>query len=142
EVGRAGRTRNHHKKTQKMVGQLRSLVGWRQLDVTAMARIARYHRGTLPRGAKLRDFSPAQRQKIRLLANMLRLANALDADHDGSIKGLTLARNGGFVTIRAQGLAADSDLAETIAGARHLLELSCSLPILVRPSPKRRGRSS
>jgi len=140
EVGRAGRTRNHHKKTQKMVGELHSLVGWRQQDVTAMARIARYHRGALPHGAKLRDFSPAAKRKIRLLAGVLRLANAFDADHDGSIKGLTLAKNDGFVTIRAQGLATDSTLAETIAGARHLLEISCGLPILVRPSPRRRRR--
>lgn len=138
EVGRAQGNKGHHKKTQKMVAQLRNLVGWTHRDVATMAQVARYHRGQLPRVEKLRDLPSAERNKVKLLAGVLRLANALDADHSGSIQRFTVARNDGFVIIRAQGLAADSSLAETIAGARHLLEITCKLPILVQPMRTRR----
>jgi CHAD domain-containing protein len=140
EVGRAKGDKNHHKKTEKMVAELRQLVGWTHRDVTTMAQVARYHRGTLPRVARLRDLPPARRNKVQLLAGVLRLANALDADHDGSVHAFKVAKSNGFAIIRAQGLAADSSLAETIAAARHLLETTCRLPILVQPAPKRRSR--
>ena len=138
EVGRVAGDRKHHKKTEEMIVQLRRLVGWSRQDVATMARVARYHRGTLPRPAKLRDMPSAQRKRIKLLAGILRLANALDADHDGSIQRFTVARSDGFVIVQAAGLMAESSLAETIAEARHLLEITCNLPVLVRPLPQRR----
>jgi len=140
EVGRVSGNRKHHKKTEEMIVQLRRLVGWSRQDVATMARIARYHRGTLPRPAKLRDLPSTQRNRIKLLAGILRLANAFDADHDGSIQRFTVARSDGFVIVQAVGLIAESSLAETIAEARHLLEISCNLPVLVRPLPQRRLR--
>ena len=139
EVGRAGGNKNHHKRTQKMVEHLRRLVGWKKQEISAMARVARYHRGTLPRAANLRDIPLAQRSRIKLLAGVLRLANALDADHDGVVRSVSIVRRDGFVVIYAQGLAADSPLAETIAGARHLLEMSCGLPLIVRSWQKGRA---
>jgi hypothetical protein len=69
---------------------------------------------------------------------ILRLANALDNNHDGSIQRVRVLKSDGFIVIRAQGLVADSPLAETIAGARHLLEIICGLPFLVQPLPQRR----
>jgi CHAD domain-containing protein len=140
EVGRVAGNKKHHKKTEEMIVQLRQLVGWRRQDVATMARVARYHRGTLPRAAKLRDMPLEQRNRIKLLAGILRLANALDADHNGSIQRFTVIRSDGFVVVHAAGLTADSSLAETIAEARHLLEITCNLPVLVRPVPKRRVR--
>jgi len=140
EVGRVAGNRNHHKRTEKMVIQLRHLVGWASRDISAMARIARYHRGALPRITKLQDLPAAQRKKIKLLAGILRLANALDAKHDGSVQRVRVVGSNGFVAIRAQGLVTDSSLAETIAAARHLLEITCGLPFLVQPSPKRKAR--
>ncbi len=140
EVGRAAGDRNHHKKTAKMLCELRHLAGWRERDVSAMAQVARYHRGTLPGGTKLQDIPSSRRNTIKLLAGVLRLANGLDANHDGSIRRFTVTKSDGFVTLRAQGLDANSSLAETIAKARHLLEISCNLPVLVQPMPKRRSR--
>ncbi len=139
EVGRVAGNKKHHKKTEEMIVQLRQLVGWRRQDIATMARVARYHRGTLPRPAKLRDMPLEQRNRIKLLAGILRLANALDADHHGSIQRFTVGRSDGFVVVHAAGLIADSSLAETIAEARHLLEITCNVPVLVRPMPKRRA---
>jgi CHAD domain-containing protein len=138
EVGRVAGNKKHHKKTEEMIVQLRQLVGWSRQDVATMARVARYHRGALPRPAKLREMPIEQRNRIKLLAGILRLANALDSDHNGSIQRFTVARSDGFVVVHAAGLIADSSLAETIAEARHLLEITCNLPVLVRPMPKRR----
>jgi CHAD domain-containing protein len=140
EVGRVAGDKKHHKKTEEMIVQLRRLVGWSRQDVATMARVARYHRGTLPHPAKLRDLPSTQRNRIKLLAGILRLANALDADHDGSIQRFKVARSDGFVIVHAVGLIAESSLAETIAEARHLLEITCNLPVLVRPLPQRRIR--
>jgi exopolyphosphatase/guanosine-5'-triphosphate,3'-diphosphate pyrophosphatase len=140
EVGRAEGNKNHHKKTGKMVGQLDHLVGWTRQDLLTMAQVARYHRGALPQGSRLQGLPVPQRRQIKLLAGILRLANALDAEHNGAIRRITIAKNDGFVVIWAQGLLADSSLAEKIAGARHLLEITCGLPILVQRMPQQRAR--
>jgi exopolyphosphatase/guanosine-5'-triphosphate,3'-diphosphate pyrophosphatase len=140
EVGRAAGDKNHHKKTETMIDELDRMAGWTIQDVRLMARVARFHRGALPRAAKLNDLALAQRHRVGLLAGILRLANALDAEHDGSIRRVTVTKSDGFVVVRAEGLQAQSSLAEKIAGARHLLETTCRLPVLVRPSPRHRRR--
>lgn len=140
EVGRAEGNKNHHKKTEKMVGQLDRLVGWTRQDILTMAQIARYHRGALPQVSRLQAMPALQRRQIKLMAGILRLANALDAEHDGAIRRIATAKSDGFVVIRAQGLLTDSPLAEKIAGARHLLEITCGLPILVQRLPESRKR--
>ncbi len=140
EVGRAEGNKNHHKKTEKMVGQLDRLAGWTRQDIVTMAQVARYHRGALPQGERLQNMPAEQRRQIRLLAGILRLANALDAEHNGAIRRITIAKHDGFVLVRAQGLLADSPLAEKIAGARHLLEITCGLPVLVQRLPEARQR--
>lgn len=140
EVGRAGGNKNHHKKTEKMVGQLDSLVGWTRQDILIMAQVARYHRGALPQISRLQGMPAMQRRQVKLLAGILRLANALDAEHSGVIRRITTIKSDGFVVIRAQGLVADSSLAEKIAAARHLLEITCGLPVLVQRLPEPRKR--
>jgi hypothetical protein len=139
EVGRAAGDKNHHKRTETMVDQLNRVPGWTSEDLRTMARVARFHRGALPRFAKLQDLDTAQRRKVTLLAGILRLANALDAEHDGSIRRITLKQDEGFLVVTAEGFEAQSLLAEKIAGARHLLEITCRQPVLVRPVPKRRS---
>src|SRR5262249_19706415 len=139
EVGRINGDKNHHKKTERMIDQLDHVAGWQPQDKLAMARIARYHRGALPEAARLQDVSSTQRNRIRFLAGILRLANALDDSHDGSIRRITIAMSEGFIAIRADGLQPQSILGERIAGARHLLEVTCGLPILVRPLASRRA---
>jgi CHAD domain-containing protein len=138
EVGRADGDKNHHKRTESMVGRLDHVAGWTPGDMKAMARIARYHRGALPQSTKLGDVPSDQRNRITLLAGILRLANALDDDHDGVVRRVAINRSEGFVILRAEGLQAQSALAEKIAAARHLLEVTCGLPILVRPLTKGR----
>jgi hypothetical protein len=112
------------------------------LDVIAY--VARYHRGALP-GKSQNGLSSAGhaavRQQAQSLAGVLRLASSLDAEHQGTVRHVTVTRPGDFVIVHAEGLDNRSNLAEKIAGARHLLEISCGLPILVRPRRKTLPRS-
>jgi hypothetical protein len=90
----------------------------------------------------MRDIPIAQIKIITLLAGILRLANALDDEHDGQIQSIKVNQNSNYILIRAQGLRQDSLLAEKIAAGRHLLEITCGLPVLVRPMPTRTSRTT
>ena len=137
EVGRFAGKKNHHKSTHRMVSNLDHIVGWTRQEVMTMASVARYHRGALPQASRLRDIPIAQRKIITLLAGILRLANALDDERDGQIQRIKVNQHANYIVIQAQGLRQDSMLAEKIAAARHLLEINCGLPVLVRPMPNR-----
>jgi exopolyphosphatase/guanosine-5'-triphosphate,3'-diphosphate pyrophosphatase len=142
EVGRFAGDKNHHKSTHRMVSNLDRIVGWTRQEVMAMASVARYHRGALPQASQLRDVPIAQRKIITLLAGILRLANALDDERDGQIQSIKVSQNANYIVIQAQGLRQDSMLAEKIAAARHLLEINCGVPVMVRPMPKRAPRAA
>ena len=137
EVGRFAGNKNHHKSTQRMVNKLDGIVGWTRQEVKTMASVARYHRGALPQASRLRHIPIAQRKIITLLAGILRLANALDDEHDGQIKRIKVSQHANYIEIQAHGLRQDSMLAERIAAARHLLEINCGLPVMVRGMPNR-----
>ncbi|HEU5414621.1 MAG TPA: CHAD domain-containing protein, partial [Candidatus Angelobacter sp.] len=134
EVGRAEQKNDHHKRTEKMVAGIKHLPGWSRGEVEIIARIARYHRGALPENSVLRDFPAGRRKTVLLLSGVLRLANALDADHKGSIRGLTVSCSTESVLIRAQGFQPQSEIAETIAAARYLLEMTCGRAVIVNPA--------
>jgi CHAD domain-containing protein len=140
EVGRFAGEKNHHKTTQQMVSKLDHIVGWTRQEVMTMASVARYHRGALPQASRLRDIPIAQRKIITLLAGILRLANALDDEHDGQIQRIKVNQNSNYILIQAQGLRQDSVLAEKIAAGRHLLEINCGFPVLVQPMSRRTSR--
>jgi CHAD domain-containing protein len=138
EVGRSGKSRGHHKATQRLVQKVDRPVSWTRQDLHLIAYIARYHRGALPGKSQngLTSVPAPVRRTAQGLAGVLRLANALDAEHKGTVRRVKVGRPGDYVVVYAEGLDSQSSLAERIAGARHLLELSCGLPILVRPLQK------
>ena len=138
EVGRAEQKNNHHKRTEKMVAGIKHLPGWSRNEVEIIARIARYHRGALPENSVLRDFPAPHRRTVLLLSGILRLADALDADHNGTIRVVRLTCSSETVLIHAQGFQPQSEIAETIAAARYLLEMTCGRAVIVKPAPAKR----
>jgi CHAD domain-containing protein len=142
EVGRSAGRKGHHKSTQRLVREVDRPFSWTRHDLEVIAFIARYHRGSLPGKTQdgLRRLPPEQRRLAQLLAGILRLADAFDAARDGIIRRIRVSAVEGEIVVYAEGLDSRSDLAEKIAGARHLLELSCGLAVLVRPMPKRPKR--
>lgn len=140
DVGYANGNKNHHKATRRLIRKLDVPFAWKHQDLQMAALVAGYHRGTLPtaRQKKLLAVPPDSRPATRRLAGVLRLANAFDLDHDGAIRRIKVAKMGDYIVIYAAGLNPASRLAEKIAGARYLLEMSCRVPILVRPMPPAR----
>jgi exopolyphosphatase/pppGpp-phosphohydrolase len=142
-VGYANGNKNHHKATHRLILKLDVPFAWRHQDLEIAALVAGYHRGALPRPTAKRLLSIPQPTRLmaKRLAGVLRLANAFDLNHDGAIRRIKMARRGNYLVVYAEGLNPASRLAEKIAAARYLLEMSCRVPIVVRPMPRAQVRS-
>ena len=141
-------------------------LGWKPADLQRAAIVARFHRGALPtrKHKSLRDLLPDEQKGTIQLAAILRLANALDAAHDGHIRRLRIEnanpqpdhhsrRSDGFLRkppklapnealiIAAEGFMADSSTAQAAAAERYLLETVLDRPIVIKamktPVPRR-----
>jgi CHAD domain-containing protein len=135
DVGRAQGRHSHHKHSYQMIAGLKPPLGWSPQEVQLAALVARYHRRALPqrRHAAFGRLSPDRKQKVLLLAGILRLANALDRQHDASVHSLRAEIDGDRIEIRAGGYSAREPRASHIANAKHLFEIACKRPVAVLP---------
>jgi CHAD domain-containing protein len=141
DVGLAKRRNGHHKKSSRMIRELAPPLGWSAADLLILASVVRFHCGALPhaRHKFLRGQGPEQRQISKLLAGILRFADAFDVTHDGQVRRLQVEDKNGFLLISAAGFLPLSRTAQHVALARHLLEIVVRKPILVKPLNKPRG---
>ena len=129
-------------------------MGWKPEDLTRAALVARFHCGTLPtrRHRELRGLLPEQQQTIIWLAAILRVANAMDAEHNGRVRRLSIEnppaqakqRSNGFLRkplalgknealiIAAEGYVEGSATARAVAADRYLLETVLKRPVIVK----------
>jgi CHAD domain-containing protein len=135
DVGRAQGSHSHHKYSYQMIAGLKTPLGWSPQEIQLAALVARYHRRALPRRrhAAFRRLSADRKQKVLLLAGILRLVNALDRQHDASVQGLKAAIGNNRIEIRASGYQAREPRASRIANAKHLFEIACKRPVAVLP---------
>lgn len=147
DVGRCKGEKNHHKQTFRMLRKLQPPLGVSAQTLHMAGVVARYHRGALPRSAHaaLRELPAAEKRDALRLAGVLRLANALDAQRDSSIRRLrvedpsrtngtrAIPRSDIALVIRAEGYKSNSVIAGSAAAERHLLEVVNRRPILLRP---------
>ena len=147
DVGKRKKDGGHHKRTQKKIREIELPYGWSEQDLEFVGLVARLHRGDWERipPSERNGIQGVQFKQALRLGGILRLANALDHDHDGTVQGVEVEVNGGGLVVHAEGLHNSSELAERIAAARHLLEVSCGCAVLVkgrstaeRPSPSGR----
>jgi CHAD domain-containing protein len=134
DVGKKKRDEGHHRRTQRRIREIELPYGWSEQDRDFVALVARLHRGDwgqVPPSERNGIHGSTLKQAMRL-GGILRLANALDHDHDGAVKAIEVDGDKAGVIVYAEGLRDSSDLAEMVAAARHLLESSCSVAILVR----------
>ena len=164
DVGKSKGQKGHHKTSFDMIRAHGNPLGWKPADLQRSAIVARFHRGSLPtrKHRALADLmSDEQKATIQLTA-ILRLANALDAGHDGHIRRIQIGDvprrsiqtkaeadrkkpTNGFLRKYAGGLAKGAALmisaegysplgpsARTIAAERHLLETVLHRPVVVR----------
>jgi CHAD domain-containing protein len=153
DVGKSQGNKGHHKATFELIRSHSNPLGWNPEYLQRAAVVARFHAGALPtRSHKaLRDLMPEEQKITIQLAAILRLANALDAGHDGHIRRVRIEnidagkrRTNGFlhkttklaaneaVVIGAEGFVAVSSTAQAVAGERYLLETVLRRPVVVR----------
>ncbi|MBO0858703.1 MAG: Ppx/GppA family phosphatase [Chloracidobacterium sp.] len=92
----------HHKHSAYLI-QNSELTGFTSSEIAVIANVAYYHRGGLPK-AKHEYYSELRvqdRDIARKLAALLRLADALDCDHEGSVRELSCEVGAGKVRIVA-----------------------------------------
>jgi CHAD domain-containing protein/HD superfamily phosphodiesterase len=142
EIGQAKKEKKYEKATYRLIRRLKPPLGWSAQSWKMVAVVARFHRRVLPaaRQKTLRNLPASEKQTAYRLAGILRLAAALDINHDQSIQRVEVRDQAGIIVIHAQGYAARERMAESIAGARHLLELVYRKPVMVRTLTARGAR--
>jgi len=136
DVGHAKVSRGHHKESARLIRRLQPPSGWTAEELRIASLVARYHRGALPRETQ-KSFSvlpESERWLVQFLGGILRLACACDHKHDRQIHRVQVESSQPILTVRAEGYAGSTSLAEHLAAARHLLEIACQRPVFVVPS--------
>ena len=135
EIGQFKKEKNYEKTTYKLIQRVNPPLGWSPESWRMVAVVARFHRRTLPAASHktLRTLPPAERQTAYRLAGILRLAEAFDISHDRGIQRVEVKEQDRIIVIHAQGYSARDRTAESIAGARHLLEVVYRRPVMVKP---------
>ena len=140
DVGKSEGQKGHHKASFDLIRGHGNPLGWKPADLQRAAIVARFHRGALPtrKHKTLRDLLPNEQKAAVQLAAVLRLANALDAAHDGRIQRIQIenghikARGSDSLMIAAEGYSALGQAARTIAAERHLLETVLHRPVVLK----------
>ena len=85
--------RAHHKHSQYLIAAS-EIFGLSSEDKDVIANVARYHRRALPQRSHLPYIALDRQERVRVnkLSALLRVANALDAEHSQKIRGVTLRR--------------------------------------------------
>lgn len=162
DVGKAKGNKAHHKHSFELIKAHGTPLGWKPENIQRAALVARFHCGALPtRGHRqLQDLLGDQLRTVIRLTAILRLANALDALHDGNVRRVRIEnaeparRKNGFLhkptllaknqalVIGAEGYIDGTATAQAVAAERYLLETVLRRPVIVtRVSGARRSTS-
>jgi hypothetical protein len=164
DVGKAKGNKGHAKRSLQLIKGHGTPLGWTPENLQRAALLARFHSGPLPRTnlKLLRDLLSGEQRSVIRLSAILRLANALDADHEGRVRCIKIknvdaakAPSNGFLrkpaplakdaalVIAAEGFKDGSPTAQAVAAERYLLETVLHRPVIVKPAPvSRRLRSA
>jgi CHAD domain-containing protein len=135
-VGFEENQKKYHMASYRRICKLKPPIGLNAEMLKQIALIVRFHRGSLPHpeDKALSGVTDQQRASLTMLSGILRLADAIDRLHGSRIDQLRLERPGEILYITAPGYFENDASAEGLAAARHLLEIACRLPILIRAS--------
>ncbi|MFV0317250.1 MAG: exopolyphosphatase [Microthrixaceae bacterium] len=84
----------HHKHSYYVIRNAEHLTGFTDDEKELIAQVARYHRKSRPSEAKHPEFaalSERDRDRVSAMAALLRVAIALDRNHDGGVQDVSLA---------------------------------------------------
>ena len=114
---------SHQKHTLYLIKNS-ELTGFSEAERSVIANIARYHRGSLPkkRHADYAALNLADRDLVKKLAGIVKLADALDRSHDSRVLDLNCEAESGRLRLELQSEAdCGNELAE-VERKRHLFE--------------------
>jgi CHAD domain-containing protein len=123
-----------HRESYRVVGKLKPLIGWHSDDLKLVAIVVRYHRESFPDAGQegLKNLSEEQRRMALFLSAILRLSAALAILQKPESTGVEIRRLGSALIIRAGGVDNHSETAQELNREKHLLEIACGLPIVIR----------
>ncbi|MGQ0734732.1 MAG: Ppx/GppA phosphatase family protein [Acidobacteriota bacterium] len=120
----------HHRHSEYLIrnGDLR---GFEPDEIDVMALVARYHRRSAPSRKKTgyRELAGSRRKAVRILAAILRVAEALDRSRNGVVRRLDLKPQGG--RLRLDVFAAGDCELEIWAAGRQIASLEAALKTTV-----------
>lgn len=98
----------HHKHSYYVIRNTDQLAGFNDHEIELMALVARYHRKSAPKPShpEFVDLDDADRQRVRVLAGILRIAIALDRTRSGRVERVIVEDHGSSIEL---GLVADPD---------------------------------
>ncbi len=157
DVGKSKGKKGHHKESLDLIKKHGTPLGWNERDMQRAAIVARFHCGALPTRShkNLRDLLPDEQRVIVRLSAILRLANALDAEHNGQVRRVRVEgdfgrrnqkRSNGFrrkpvtmpkneaLVLAAEGYADGTPTAQNVAAERYLLETVLRRAVMVKPA--------
>ena len=101
DVGYTIAHESHHKHSLYLIKHS-ELTGFSEAERNVIANVARYHRGAVPKGAHpdYAMLNEADRQTVRRLGAILRVADALDRSHDSRVRDISCTIKGMIVYIQ------------------------------------------
>jgi len=104
DVGLFVGLQGHHKHSQYVLS-VSQIFGLSRDDMNVVANVARYHRRAVPQRSHLAWSSLPREARVRVnkLAAVLRVANALDADHLQKVEELRIADDGDSLVLEVKG---------------------------------------
>lgn len=94
----------HHKHSYYLIKNS-DLVGYTDEEIDMIANVARYHRKSPPKKTheNFNSLSDKNKQTVKILSAILRLADALDRSHDQRVRDVVISKNGSNVKIELIG---------------------------------------
>jgi exopolyphosphatase/guanosine-5'-triphosphate,3'-diphosphate pyrophosphatase len=104
DIGLFVSLRGHHKHSMYLL-QSSEIFGLTRDDMSILANIARYHRRGLPQKShpEFMRLDRDERVRVTKMAAMLRVANALDAEHEQKVTEIRVTEDGGAWVIDLEG---------------------------------------
>jgi CHAD domain-containing protein len=133
-VGIQAAEKRHQRESYRLIRRLDPPLGLTVETLHRIALVVRFHRGALPRLEQKAwsGIPDPQRKALVLLSGILRLADAVGRSLRRHGHRLEVKHSGSALVITVPGYVETNASAEKLAAARHLLEVTCRLPILIR----------
>jgi CHAD domain-containing protein len=128
-----GRQTSRHKAAHHFLRAAPVPLGWKASEWDLLTEVVRYHRGAEPvaRHTPFAQLSPEQRDCVRGLAGVLRVARGLRRCGVTVSGGVRVDETLAFVRLRVSSLQDTEDNAARLAAAKHLLEGYLRRPIII-----------